>query len=188
MAVDREAIKWKAIRAIDQASDEELARARRDEGYAHSWLQSLIGWIANLLTILSHIFGGCYITTAVVEHFGLNDDCDLLADLRKFRDEYINESGCRDRLLDLEKYYLLAPSILRWVKCHRESERLWAMLQDGVMAGHRAVKRGEFGYAYELFKQMGPHFQLNSVLRPAFLRNLLARHDACEDEFGRSVG
>ena len=43
MTVDREEIKRKAARAIDNASDRELERASNDKSYAHDWLQKTIG-------------------------------------------------------------------------------------------------------------------------------------------------
>lgn len=173
MAIDREDLKWRALRAIDQATNAELERARRDERYAHDWLQSLIGWIANLLSILGSIFGGCHITTAVVDHFNLGDDCALLSDLRSFRDEYFLNGGRTDRLTTLGKYQLLAPAVLRWINGRPDSEALWELLFEGVTSGHRAIMAGEFEHAYELFKEMGANFQINAILRPTYLRELV---------------
>ena len=173
MAIDRQALKRRAMRVIDQASDAELQRARRDEGYAHDWLQSLIGWIANLMTILRPIFFGCYITTAVVDHFNLRDDCVLLSDLRIFRDEYFVNSGNTDRLFMLEKYRLIAPAVLRWINGRSDSDTLWELLRKGVVSGHKAVMAGECEHAYDLFVAMGVDFQINAMLRPSYLLRLL---------------
>lgn len=174
MAIDREALKRRAMRVIDQASDAELQRARRDEGYAHDWLQSLIGWIANLVTILRPIFFGCHITTAVVDHFDMGDDSPLLSDLRSFRDEYFINGGISDRMVALEKYRLTAPAVLRWINGRPDSDALWELLRDGVLSGHRAVKAGEYEYASKLFEELGADFQINAIIRPSYLRRLIA--------------
>lgn len=173
MAVDRDDIKRRAMLAIDRASDAEIERARRDERYAHDWLQSLIGWIANLVTILSPIFVGCHITTAVVDHFNLREDSPLLSDLRSFRDEYFVNGGQPDRMVTLEKYRLMAPAVLRWINGRPDCEALWELLREGVFSGHRAVQAGKFEYAYKLFQEMGADFQINVIVRPTYLRELL---------------
>lgn len=57
--------------------------------------------------------GGCFITTAVVEHMNGTDDCGVLMELRKFRDSYMQETDAR-RLM-VEAYYALAPGYVELI-------------------------------------------------------------------------
>ena len=54
--------------------------------------------------------GGCYITTACVEVMGLDDDCDELQTLRKFRDEMVESNF--DNAGKMAAYYDEAPRIV----------------------------------------------------------------------------
>ena len=55
--------------------------------------------------------GGCFITTACVEHMGLSDDCEQLNILRMFRDKLVEEDELfREIVLD---YYKKAPSVVK---------------------------------------------------------------------------
>ena len=129
MAVDRETIKKKALEAIDRASDEELDRGIRDQNYAHDWLQAVIGFIANLMTAITSIFRECHISTALVKHLGLPDNCEELQALRRFRDEYIVNSNVELRLKDLHCYYCYAPHLIRWIEARDDSASIWQKLK-----------------------------------------------------------
>src|ERR1700741_227015 len=52
----------------------------------------------------------CFITTACVNYYGLDDDCYQLETLRKFRDNFLLKSP-KDKKL-VEQYYILAPTIV----------------------------------------------------------------------------
>lgn len=58
--------------------------------------------------------GGCFITTACVEHQGLPDDCIELQTLRKYRDILIkNDDEFRSKVLE---YYRKAPLIIQAIE------------------------------------------------------------------------
>ena len=119
MSVDREEIRRKAMQAIDRATDEELARGRKDQNYAHDWLQAAIGWIANLITILGAVFrGGCLITTGVCVRRGLPDDSEPMTAFRSFRDTYLVDQD-PSRLVEVQEYYSLALGVVRWANSSR---------------------------------------------------------------------
>ena len=58
--------------------------------------------------------GGCYITTACVDHMGLADDCHELSVLRKYRDKLVAEDeSFRFKILE---YYRKAPLIVQRIE------------------------------------------------------------------------
>ncbi|MDO4340835.1 MAG: hypothetical protein Q4C91_22600 [Eubacteriales bacterium] len=58
--------------------------------------------------------GGCFITTACVEHKGLSDDCAELQILRKYRDTLVQEDEVfRGKVLE---YYRKAPLIIQRIE------------------------------------------------------------------------
>lgn len=62
--------------------------------------------------------GGCFLTTACVAHFGLEDDCDELATLRSFRDHYMAEQP--DGEMMIAEYYRDAPSVVASIDASSE--------------------------------------------------------------------
>lgn len=69
--------------------------------------------------------GGCFITTACVEHMGLSDDCEQLNILRMFRDKLVEEDELfREIVLD---YYKKAPSVVKKIN---ESENKDEVLEQ----------------------------------------------------------
>ena len=152
MAVDRETIKKKALEAIDKASDKELDRGIKDQDYAHDWLQAVIGFIANLMTAITSIFRGCHISTALVKHLGLPDNCEELQVLRRFRDEYIVNSNVELRLKDLHRYYCYAPHLIQWIEARDDSASIWQKIQETVDIALEAIAEGRYDYAYNIYK------------------------------------
>lgn len=72
--------------------------------------------------------GWCFITTAVCEFQGLNDDCDTLQILRKFRDEFMltNENG---KTL-VEQYYREAPAIVNAIDRKENVDAIYQLMLD----------------------------------------------------------
>ena len=74
-----------------------------DRGWSNGSSWSDRGW--------SNGGGGCFITTACVEHMGLADDCEQLTILRLFRDKLVEEDPIfREQVLE---YYRNAPKIVQ---------------------------------------------------------------------------
>lgn len=81
------------------------------------------------------LLGGCFITTAMVDHFGLADDGVELTTLRNFRDTYMKstEQGKKE----VEEYYQLARDIdgkLRSIKDETVWEKIRSFINDAVFA------------------------------------------------------
>ena len=58
--------------------------------------------------------GGCFITTAVCEYFGREDDCYELTVLRSFRDNWLAEQ--KNGKLEISLYYACAPKLVEKMK------------------------------------------------------------------------
>lgn len=164
MTVDREEIKRKAARAIDNASDRELERVSNDKSYAHDWLQKTIGWIADLMNILTGAFSGCYISTALVEHLGLSDDCEQLKVLRQFRDNYIIQSGVKQRLEELDQYYFFASLLVDWIEQRSDSDRIWAKVEKSVNLSLKAISEERYDDAYRIYRESVLNLKTISIL------------------------
>lgn len=142
-------------RSVNRASDDERRRMNNDRYYAHSWLQDVIGWIVSLMDILSRIFagGGCYITTAVVQKNGFDDDSIEMKKLRKFRKEYILDSNEVNLLIDLQEYYILGQIIVRWADSRFDCKEIWGYISKYVFHFIDLIDHKNYADAYEYFKK-----------------------------------
>jgi hypothetical protein len=66
--------------------------------------------------------GGCFLTTACVEHVGLADDCHELEALRNFRDTYVKHLPNGNALL--VEYYSRAPKIVDSILASPDKDEL----------------------------------------------------------------
>lgn len=99
--------------------------------------------------------GGCFITTAVCEEFGLPDDNDALETLRKFRDEYmLTDEKRRENVHD---YYQVAPHILARIDAYGAGLRraILGVLRDVyIFPAVMFVKKGEYAEAMRVYTRM----------------------------------
>lgn len=79
--------------------------------------------------------GGCFLTTACVEHAGLADDCRELQVLRRFRDTFVASHPRGDAML--REYYRNAPGIVRRIQSSPERSEVlaavFATVEDAVV-------------------------------------------------------
>jgi len=68
--------------------------------------------------------GGCFITTACVEHYHLADNCYQLKALRKFRDKTLIRSSNGKKLIS--RYNLIAPIIVSHLKQDKEKDTIFS--------------------------------------------------------------
>ena len=94
--------------------------------------------------------GGCYITTATVEHLGLDDDCDELNTLRIYRDKLIEEDP-EFRKIVLE-YYKTAPQIVEKISnSPNKDEILDSIYNNMVLPVLKLLKNGKIKEAKEYY-------------------------------------
>jgi hypothetical protein len=65
----------------------------------------------------------CFITTACVKYYGLNDNCYQLKTLRKFRDTYLLKS--HENALLVGQYYCIAPNLVMLLKGQYVARIIW---------------------------------------------------------------
>lgn len=65
----------------------------------------------------------CFITTACVRHFKLQDNCYQLSTLRKFRDTYLK--NCDDGNVLIKQYYSVAPQLVTHLNQHPNKNKLF---------------------------------------------------------------
>ena len=103
--------------------------------------------------------GGCYLTTACTEYYGLPDDCTELSTLRKFRDSYMlkTDAGCRD----ISEYYITAPKIVDIINNHPDKDSIYRTLyKETILPCVEFINGGKMQEAYELYKHMVKDMQL----------------------------
>lgn len=90
--------------------------------------------------------GGCYVSTACIEQMGLDDNCEELQILRKYRDILVEQDeGFREEVLD---YYRKAPVLVQKIlRCSDREEILTGLYKDLVQKCVSLLKAGEYDKA-----------------------------------------
>ena len=65
--------------------------------------------------------GGCFMTTACCEYYGLPDDCRELTMMRRLRDNYMRYTDEGRKAID--EYYRTAPAVIDKINASSEQER-----------------------------------------------------------------
>lgn len=94
--------------------------------------------------------GGCFITTACVEHQGLSDDCAELETLRKYRDILVQEDeDFRSKVLE---YYRKAPLIIQAIEKSENSNDVYTQLyHDMIKPCVALLDKGDMEEAKKLY-------------------------------------
>lgn len=95
--------------------------------------------------------GGCFLTTACVEYYGLNDNCYQLRTLRFFRDEILNRTSGGRAVTD--QYYRIAPAIVHHLKVDRSRRFLFRNLMREIDRACAAIKLRNYTKAISIYKQ-----------------------------------
>lgn len=95
---------------------------------------------------------GCFITTACVNYYGLDDNCSQLETLRQFRDKHLLKSS-KDKLL-VKEYYTIAPQLVRLLdKCpEMEKNKQFRIIFQKINDACYAIKSGKFEKAKKIYK------------------------------------
>lgn len=75
--------------------------------------------------------GLCFITTAVCNHRGLEDNCRELETLRKFRDKYLLKTAEGNALV--QEYYKIAPEIAVKITHPHDLQYAWEAIQKCIL-------------------------------------------------------
>ena len=109
--------------------------------------------------------GGCYITTAAVDHLGLADDCDELNMLRMYRDKLAEEDP-EFRKVVLE-YYKTAPKIVEKISNSSDKDQvLDSIYADMVLPVLELLKKGKIEEAKDYYISAYNDLKTKYVLEP----------------------
>lgn len=140
--------------SIETASNSERKRMENDKNYLHSWLQSAIGWIVDLIKIIHKIWsGGCYVTSALVKHKGLDDNCEQMQKFRAFRQHYILDSNTQSRKFDLEEYNITGQILVNWISSRQDSNLIWKYVENYINQFVFLLNNESWEEAYTYFKE-----------------------------------
>ena len=95
---------------------------------------------------------GCFVTSACVKARGLDDDCEELTVLRRFRDGYVKTR--QGGAADVQTYYELAPQVVRRIDALDNAPEIWARVYTEMVAPCvRLIRQGKPEAAYRLYKE-----------------------------------
>jgi hypothetical protein len=104
--------------------------------------------------------GGCFLTTACVEHAGLADDCHELQVLRHFRDDYV--ATLPDGEAILAEYYKSAPTIVRRIQLSQQRDdvlrRLFGTVKEAVTLIEAGCHKQAFDSYVVTFKKLNEQY------------------------------
>lgn len=143
----------RARSSVREASYDERRRMENDRHYAHRWLQSMIGWIIGLMDIITRVFTGCFVTTAVLRRLSCTDTSPEMELLRDYRDSYLMLNITSERRADLQEYYLLGPILVTWADSRRDSARVWEYITDYVLHTLEMIREEKHQSAYAFFRR-----------------------------------
>ena len=94
----------------------------------------------------------CYLTTACVHYMGLEDNCEELSLLRKFRDEYmIKTDGGKEKV---EMYYSTAPMIVEAIDKRDDRREIYDYIYQNIKLCVDLIKKGENEKVAVLYEKM----------------------------------
>lgn len=108
-----------------------------EEGHAHSESQKS---------------GGCFLTTACVNHAGLTDDCYELATLRSFRDSYVAQLDNGRAVL--AEYYDVAPALVRQIEQSADRDAVLSGIFTTVTKAVKLIEQKSFQEAFACYEAM----------------------------------
>lgn len=95
----------------------------------------------------------CFITTAVCRGHNLPDDCEELQVLRRFRDEYMQESA-EGRIL-VQEYYEIAPKLVSEINSRPNSTDVYSFIRKAYIApAVNAAKSGQNADAQLIYTEL----------------------------------
>ena len=94
----------------------------------------------------------CYLTTACVHYMGLNDDCEELILLRKFRDEYMMSTDEGKEKVDM--YYSTAPVIVEAIEARDDRDKIYDTIYNNIKICIELIKQGDNAKVAELYSEM----------------------------------
>lgn len=94
--------------------------------------------------------GGCFLSSACIEHKKLSDDCYELNKLRSFRDEYLLKTK-EGRILT-RQYYLLAPTIVEQINLSEDKDKIYEDIYETmIIPSIQAIEENRYEDAMKIY-------------------------------------
>ena len=106
--------------------------------------------------------GGCFLTTVCCEERGLPDDCYELTQMRRYRDEVLNQSDVGRKIVQF--YYEEAPRIVEQIKKSNKKKEICDWIYKEIIEVINLYERGnlnEAGNKYLLMMYSADLMSLN---------------------------
>jgi len=94
--------------------------------------------------------GGCFLSSACIEHAALPDDCSELEILRAFRDEFVAKQPDGRKLIT--QYYRNAPNIVERIQVSSDREQVLEYIYGKVKEAISRIQGGKTLEALEIYK------------------------------------
>jgi hypothetical protein len=95
----------------------------------------------------------CFLTTACVSAMGLEDDCNELTTLRKFRDEYLQHRPDGTRMID--EYYRVAPSLVDKIDQRKDADSIYSTIyKEVILPCVDSINHKKYDEALNRYKDM----------------------------------
>lgn len=96
--------------------------------------------------------GGCFLTTACVDYYNLEDDCYELETLRNFRDIYIR--NIPNGNLYIKEYYEISPKIVQYIQLHPKKDKIFNYIYACINKSIFYIENKNYSKAFEEYQRM----------------------------------
>lgn len=94
----------------------------------------------------------CFITTACVKYYNLNDDCYQLSTLRKFRDTHLKKTNKGNKLVIM--YYEVAPILVDYLEHDSNKSYLFREIFAQINDACKAIDSNKTQEAIRIYAQV----------------------------------
>ena len=91
----------------------------------------------------------CFITTACVNYFGLQDNCYELTTLRNFRDEYLLNKDSGKEMV--QSYYTIAPLLVKKINSDAKRDSVYKEIYTKIVDTCSAIESKDFDRAEVIY-------------------------------------
>jgi hypothetical protein len=97
--------------------------------------------------------GSCFITSSVCFAMGMDDDCEELTIIRRFRDNWLKEQEYG--AADIEEYYSCAPKICASINQNENARDIYKEIYEVyILPCVELLKKQKSSSCYDLYKKM----------------------------------
>lgn len=100
---------------------------------------------------------GCFITTACVQYYGLEDECYQLTTLRRFRDSFMIGTAENRKLIN--QYYQKAPQIVEQLNNHPQKTVLYKTIFNQINKACLFIEQNDFKSAKQTYINAVKHLR-----------------------------